>query len=78
MIYVIFVCGIVTPDTANCRMMPELGTFNSPQACAQELRRDYGDRDADGRTYLKGFGVEPGQRTQWAECEGKPTWSTAQ
>lgn len=78
MIYAIFVCGLVSPTQASCRMMSMLGAFDSPQACLQELRRDFGDAAEDGRTYLKGAGVLPGQRTQWAECEGKPTWQTVQ
>lgn len=77
MIYAMFLCQTISPQQAYCSYVG-LGTFASAPECISTIRQIYGPGDFLRGRYYPDQWLPKGQRTQWVECDGKPTWQTAQ
>jgi hypothetical protein len=77
MIYAMFLCVMIGTQQAYCSYVG-LGTFASAPDCINAIRQVYGPGKLLSGRYYPTQWLPIGQRTQWVECEGKPTWSPVQ
>jgi len=77
MIYAMFLCVMASQQQAYCSGVG-LGTFDSVPACMAAMRQVYGPGTLLNGRYYPAQWLPAGQRVQWVECDGKPTWQSVQ
>jgi len=79
MIYVIFICSMLTRTQMTCSPVGQPPfTFDTASACKTFLSQQLngGEKLVHGRAYRHSPGMP--KHAVWMQCMGKPTWTPAQ